>query len=376
MNTHLRVHDVTLELPLDIQRSPYGASGRYRATLNGSTRRYTTVLSRINFSANEGDRIALIGLNGAGKTTLLRVLNGAFAPTQGVVRRSGTMQSLLNASLGFSEYATVVENVLLRGTAMGLRRRQLQAAMPEILEFSGLRDSASHRLNTLSAGQRTRLGFAISTAIQPDILLMDEWLATGDAVFINRAQARMRDRFRGSRIVVLASHSSDLQRQLCNKALVLDAGKMRYYGDIDEGMEAYREMVSGASANLREHSALHDPLLFGDVRGFIERVKLRRDAIEVEGWAVGDKGGEVDVLHVEIDGQRHLLQTFERIERGDVLRATSRKTGQYGFRFILPNSEAINSDDVGARLQVSVGSLKSRLSYPLQMAVGNVIEVA
>lgn len=376
MTVYLRAHDVTLELPLDVQRVSEGGAGRYRAALGGAMRRYTTVLSRLEFSAVEGDRIALIGLNGAGKTTLLRVLNGAFAPTQGVVRRNGTMQSLLNASLGFSEYATVIENVLLRGTAMGLRRRQLQATMTDILEFSGLRDRALHRLNTLSAGQRTRLGFAISTAIQPDILLMDEWLATGDAAFIDRAQERMRDRFRGSRIVVLASHSSELQRQLCNKALVIDAGKMRYYGDIDEGLAIYREVVSSASAKLREHSAAHDPLLLGDVHGFVERIKFRRDGIEVEGWAIGDKGTEIDLLRVELDGQQHLLDRFERIGRDDVLRVTSRKSGRYGFRFLLPSDAAICPDSIGVRLSVSVGSVKSRLSYPLQMAVGTVIEAA
>jgi ABC-type polysaccharide/polyol phosphate transport system ATPase subunit len=374
MTVHLQAHDVSLELPVDMQRLSSLESIGMSSALSGNTRRYATVLSRISFSAGEGDRIALLGLNGAGKTTLLRVLNGAFPPTRGSVSSKGTMQSLLNATLGFSEHASLVENVILRGTAMGLRRRQLQKAMGDILEFAGLRDRASHRLHTLSAGQRTRLGFAISTSIQPDILLMDEWIATGDAVFLKRAQDRLMGRFKGARIVVLASHNSEMLRHMCTKALVLDGGRMRHFGDIEEGIAIYRDIVSDSSFKLREQAGVQDPLLFGDVRGFVERISLRENLIEVEGWAIGSGEREVELLCVEIDGQRHVIDRFDRIGRDDVLRATAKRAGRFGFKFSLSGHAPVEPTDIAVRLRVSIGNSRNQVSYPLQMAVGSVIE--
>lgn len=373
MNSFLRAHDLSLELPLDLQAARGGVPG-FKSALVGSTRRYATVLSHIDFAASEGDRIAIIGLNGAGKTTLLRVLNGAFPPTGGLVESRGSIQSLLNSALGFSEYASVVENILLRGTAMGLRRRQLEPAIGDILDFAGLRDRAHYRLHALSAGQKTRLGFAISTAVQPDILLMDEWIATGDASFIERARERLMGRFNGSRIVMLASHSTDLQLRLCTKALVLDGGRMSYFGSIGEGIERYRQVVAGASAELRAQALAHDPLLFGDIKGLVERISLRGRAVEVEGWAMADHGNEIGVLCVELDGRRKILDSFDRVDRVDVLRATAKRSGRFGFRFVLDSEEAIAGDGIAARLRVSVGRDSTRLSPPLNFAQGGLIE--
>ncbi|QWP78822.1 ABC transporter ATP-binding protein [Lysobacter sp. K5869] len=376
MKTLVRARNVSLELPLDMQNLSAERASGLRASLSGSTRRYVTVLSQIEFAAEEGDRIALIGLNGAGKTTLLRVLNGAFAPTRGTVETRGRMQSLLSPTLGFAEQASVAENVYLRGTAMGLRRRQLQAAMGEILDFAGLRDRASHRLHTLSAGQRTRLGFAISTAVQPDILLLDEWIATGDGAFLGRAQERMRSRFHDSRIVILAGHGLDLHHTLCNKALVLDGGKMRFFGAIADGLDIYRDMVSQAGARLRQHAAERDPLLFGEVSGFVEKIRISADAIEVEGWAISDRGREIEVLCVEYDGRTRFVEGFERIERDDVLRATARKSGRFGFRFAVDGLGEAGPERLARELHVCVGMTRERLGAPLRMVAGGTVEAA
>lgn len=376
MSAYLHAADVSLELPTDIQReSTHGVAG-IRSALSGSTRRYLSVLSAISFKMEDGDRVAVVGLNGAGKTTLLRVLNGVFLPTRGSVERRGTMQSLLNSTLGFSEYASVVENVILRGSAMGLRHRQLQAAMGDILEFSGLLDRAHHRLHTLSSGQRMRLGFAISTAIQPDILLMDEWIATGDAAFQQRAQDRLRGRIEQSRIVVLASHSSELLRKVCDKALVLDGGRMNYYGGIEEGLARYRELVSNAQSALRQQTLAQDPLLFGHARGYVERIRLGNGAIEVEGWAIGEREREVEALWVELDGRQRKVEAFERVLRHDVLRATARNGGHFGFRFHIATVEPHDPSDIDRRLRVSVGNSRHSLGHPLLLAIGGVVEAA
>lgn len=372
--TYLRARNVTLELPQELQGELEDAAGALGTTLKGTTYLYSTVLSRINFEANDGDRIGILGLNGAGKTTLLRVLNGGLPPTAGAVEQKGSLQSLLNPMLGFNETASLTENILLRGTAMGLRYRQLQPKLDEILAFAGLQDRASHRLKILSAGQRMRLGFAISTAVQPDILIMDEWISAGDAAFIERAQERMRNRFHGSRIVVLATHSIGMLRAMCNKALVLDKGRMRFFGSVEEGVADYRTVIANASAAMRKQLVESDPLLFGDPLGFVEKVLQTGDALTIEGWVTDDDGGEVHALCVELDGQRHLFENFEKVDRDDVRRHLGRRRGRFGFRVQL-DPKLSRYEGLG-RLKVSAGSSGGAIGAPLPFTRAAAIEVA
>jgi len=372
MTTHIRARNVTLELPQELQGDNDFAGGSLGATLKATRYRYSTVLSRISFDATDGDRIGILGLNGAGKTTLLRVLNGGLPPTSGTVERKGTLQSLLNPMLGFNEEASLAENVVLRGTAMGLRYRQIQPRLNDILAFAGLEDRASHRLHLLSAGQRLRLGFAISTAVQPDILVMDEWLSAGDATFIERAQARMRDRFQGSRIVVLATHSTGLLRAMCNKAMVLHNGRMRFFGSVDEGIADYRQLVSTTSAVMRKQLVESDPLLFGESLGLVEQIRSDGRGVDVEGWAIDEQGTEVGAVRVEIDGRDHVFEAFERVDRDDVRRHLGKRKGHFGFRVRIATE--IQGAGLDARVTVSTGSSKGRFGAPLPLARAAVIE--
>lgn len=368
----LRAEGVCLDLPTELQRqSPGdGRMGTVFSSLFGRERLQRTILSDIDFHADDGDRIGVLGLNGAGKTTLLRVLNGAFPPSRGRIEREGTMQSLLNPTLGFEEHATVVENVFLRGTAMGLRVRQLRPALGSILEFAGLERRGGYELHTLSSGQRMRLGFAISTAVQPDILLMDEWLSTGDAAFLDRAQTRMQNRFHGSRIVVLASHSTTLIRSLCNKAIVLEDGRMRCFAPVEDALEHYRELVAGASEAMQRQLAQDDPLLFGAGTGMVERIRVLADAIEVSGWAVDAQDGEVRTICVQLEDALVCSGTFERIERADVLAFVGRRHGRLGFRIALPIGRRQDTSSLAERLRVTTGESEDRQGAPLPVAHG------
>ncbi|WP_168356260.1 ABC transporter ATP-binding protein [Lysobacter enzymogenes] len=371
----LRAHDVSLELALDSQSAGLGQKLGFRSAVAGSMRRYVTVLSRVSFAAGEGDRIALLGLNGAGKSTLLRVLNGAYVPTHGRVEAHGTMQSLLNSTLGFAEQASVVENVMLRGTAMGLRRAQVQQALAGILDFAGLRERAQHRLHALSTGQRMRLGFAISTCVQPDILLMDEWIATGDAAFAERARSRLTRRFEDSRIVVMASHGTELQRRMCNKALVLDAGRLRFFGDIEEGIEIYGGIVAKAGHGATVQAGTGAPLLFGESVGMIERISIGASDVRLEGWALDSKGREVEVVGVEMAGANEALVP-ERVEREDVRLHLGKRSGRYGFRVALPRPGHCDDAQLLRGLRVRAGRSADRLGPPLPLAVAAVVETA
>lgn len=247
MSAHIRVRNLSLEIPLYLQ-SDRSAKSWVKTLLGAATarpkRQFLTILDDVSFHIEEGDRLALIGRNGAGKSTLLRVLTGAFVPTQGAVDVSGSRQALLNISLGFNAQATVMENIYLRGTAMGIHTSQLKALVEPILSFAGLREVAQRRLHTLSSGQKMRLGFAIATSVEQDIILMDEWLGAGDAEFLKHAKARMDDRVRGSKIIVLASHNNSLLKRICNKGLVLDKGKVVHFGGIDDALGTYKGLVA------------------------------------------------------------------------------------------------------------------------------------
>jgi lipopolysaccharide transport system ATP-binding protein len=241
----IRVRNLSLTVPYFLQGSTGG--GSWMSTLLGAAfsppkRRFATLLHDISFEIPTGSRVALLGRNGAGKTTLLRVLSGAFEPTSGRVEIHGSRQALLNLGLGFNPEATLLENILLRATAMGMKPAVVRDLTDSILDFADLRDVAGRRLSTLSSGQRMRLGFAISTSVQHDIMLMDEWFGAGDAAFIAKARGRMNDRVAGSKIVLLASHNFQMLRKVCTTGLVLEQGRLAFNGPVNEAIQAYKDI--------------------------------------------------------------------------------------------------------------------------------------
>jgi ABC-type polysaccharide/polyol phosphate transport system ATPase subunit len=171
------------------------------------------------------------------------VLTGAYRPTAGVLDIQGSQQALLNISLGFNADATVLENIYLRATAMGMTISAIRPHIDSILDFSGIRDKSVDRLRTLSAGQRMRLGFAISTALQHDIIFLDEWIGAGDAEFLNKARQRLKSQVEGSKIVVVATHNMKMVRRLCNKAILLEKGVILGDGPTKEIIDLYRKRI-------------------------------------------------------------------------------------------------------------------------------------
>lgn len=183
-------------------------------------------LRNINLELRSGDRLGLMGHNGAGKSTLLRALAGVYEPSSGEFVRHGSVSSLIDPSLGIEADATGIENIMLRGLVMGLSKRQVEAITPEICEFSGLGEYVNMPVRTYSTGMLMRLAFSISTSVEADILLMDEWLSVGDAEFTEKAERRMKDVVAKSGILVLASHSPELLARECNKIVKLEHGRI------------------------------------------------------------------------------------------------------------------------------------------------------
>ena len=194
-----------------------------------SRRRYVTALDDVSFELVAGDRLGLVGSNGAGKTTLLKVLYGIYEPTAGRVGITGRVDALFNIDLGFRQEATGRRNIVLRGLINGWTMAEIDARMDEIVGFSELGEFIDLPFKSYSQGMAARLAFAIATSLEPEILLMDEWIGAGDASFQEKAQQRMQRLADHAGIVVLASHQNDLIARTCNKVLELEHGRVRRF---------------------------------------------------------------------------------------------------------------------------------------------------
>ena len=205
-------------------------------------------LREIDLRLSSGDRLGLVGSNGAGKTTLLRVLAGIYEPVMGRVRIQGSLSALLDPSLGMNMELTGRENILLRGLYNGLPRSMLPRLEEDVAEFAELGNFMDLPMRIYSAGMTVRLGFALATAIKPQILLMDKWFLAGDAVFLEKARHRLEEMVRGAEILVLSSHQTDIVKDWCTRVLWLDQGQIRSDGPPERVLEEYIGRVHQVTA--------------------------------------------------------------------------------------------------------------------------------
>lgn len=183
-------------------------------------------LEKIQLEIKIGERVGLVGHNGSGKTTLLRVLSGIYHPTKGSLKIKGKAASLLDLSSGFDPDASGYENIFLRSILFGKSTKETEVLVEEIISFSELADFIHLPVRTYSSGMIMRLAFSISTAIQPDILLMDEWLSVGDESFNEKATSKLNDLVDNANILVIASHNEDIINKVCNRIITLEHGRI------------------------------------------------------------------------------------------------------------------------------------------------------
>jgi len=207
------------------QDSRIGGTGRMR---------FVTALHGVSFALEAGDRLGLIGPNGAGKTTLLKVLHGIYEPTSGRVDRTGKVDALFNINLGFRGEATGRRNIMLRGLINGWSKDEIEARMEDIIAFSELGDFIDMPFKAYSQGMAARLAFSVATSLDPEILLMDEWIGAGDPNFQEKARMRMAELTEKAGIIVIASHNHLLLKRVCNKVLELEAGKVKAFQSAEE----------------------------------------------------------------------------------------------------------------------------------------------
>ena len=184
-------------------------------------------LEDISFELSDGDRLGIVGHNGSGKSTMLRTLSSVYAPTRGRVDIDGRVVSMLNISLGLDNEATGLENIYMRGMLLGCSRTKIRGFVDEICEFAELGDFIYMPLRTYSSGMAMRLAFAISTTVDADIILMDEWLSVGDQGFAVKAQDRIQAFVKKAGILVVASHDRPMIDRMCNKVIEMEHGRIK-----------------------------------------------------------------------------------------------------------------------------------------------------
>ena len=220
--TTIKLHEVSVEIPI--------YSNHNRSIKNSLLKKMTadkvlpnsvTALNNITLNLKDGDRLGVMGPNGAGKSTLLRTLAGVYHPTSGSIEVKGRISSLIDIHLGMDHEASGYENIRMRGIMMGLSLKQIKSMEEDIADFSGLGGFLHMPIRTYSSGMHMRLGFAVSTAIEADIILMDEWLSVGDSDFLVKAEKRLHDYIKKSSILVIASHNQNTIKNICNMTLDL-----------------------------------------------------------------------------------------------------------------------------------------------------------
>jgi ABC-type polysaccharide/polyol phosphate transport system ATPase subunit len=202
-----------------------------------------------------GESLGVIGPNGAGKSTLLQVLAGIMRPSEGRIDVSGSVSGLLGLGVGFDDELSGMENILLGGAFLGLDDAVVKRVLPSIVEFADIGDFIEAPLKTYSSGMRARLGFAIATAVDPDILLLDEVLATGDANFRAKSKERVIELVQSAKAVVLVTHDMEWVREYCNRAILLEKGRVVIEGDPSEVVEVHLRRTAEAAA-ARQEAAL------------------------------------------------------------------------------------------------------------------------
>ncbi|WP_315703700.1 MULTISPECIES: ABC transporter ATP-binding protein [unclassified Bradyrhizobium] len=240
---NVRLDNVSVDFPVftsrtrSVRTAVFSRLGGRLATHDDTV--VVKALQQVTLELSDGDRLGVIGHNGAGKTTFLRVVSGVYPPVSGEVRINGKVSSFTDITLGMEPEATGWQNIIFRCVFLGLSFAEARELSPAIGEFSELGEYLHLPVRTYSAGMFVRLAFAISTAVRPEVVVMDEMIGTGDRSFVEKAQRRMAELLGKADLLILASHNEAIIRSVCNKVVWLENGAVRMIGATEAVMEAY-----------------------------------------------------------------------------------------------------------------------------------------
>ena len=222
------------------KEDPYLKIGEANDRSTKGDSNYVWAIKDINFEVKEGEVLGIIGKNGAGKSTLLKILSRVTSPTTGIIKSKGRIASLLEVGTGFHPELTGKENIFLNGAILGMSKKEVSSKIDEIISFSGCERYIDTPVKRYSSGMRVRLAFAVAAHLEPDILVIDEVLAVGDAEFQKKAIGKMQDISKtDGRTVLFVSHNMAAVKSLCSKAIVLEHGKIVFQGESDEAISFY-----------------------------------------------------------------------------------------------------------------------------------------
>lgn len=238
-----------------------------------------TALDNVNFEIYKGDRLAILGLNGAGKSTLLKTIVGVYKPTEGKIYKEGVIAPLLELGAGFDPNYTGRENIYLYGAILGYSREYIDSKLDEIIDFSELGHFIEIPVKNYSSGMRSRLGFSIATAVEPDILILDEVLSVGDAKFRKKSLAKVKSMFDMGVTVLFVSHSIEQVKAICNKAILLEHGKIIAQGDVEDVAAVYEEKTTRTKSK-KGNSAVVVPITEEEKKAEQKAMEAQKKAFE------------------------------------------------------------------------------------------------
>ena len=230
----LELHDVSLTYP--------------QSRFEKKKKMIPSKIGPVNLEFYDSEIVGIIGRNGSGKSTLLRIIGGVFPPDEGEVHLSGTISLLAGVGVGFNKNLTGLENTFLYASLMGWKKKQIDEKLDDILSFSELGHHFERPIKTYSSGMKARLGISVATAFQPDILLIDEVLGVGDASFRKKSERRVKDMIKGSGTVIIVSHSQNFMLEICDRIVVMEAGKVVDVGEPSEMYKLYKNILNNDSS--------------------------------------------------------------------------------------------------------------------------------
>lgn len=338
VSTQTLSHDLNRWWKMNIRgkEDPYLKIGEVNDRAHKGVSDYVWALKDIDFEVQQGDVLGIIGKNGAGKSTLLKILSKVTAPTTGTIKARGRIASLLEVGTGFHPEMTGRENIFMNGAIMGMSKAEIKHKLDEIVDFSGVERYLDTPVKRYSSGMTVRLGFAIAAHLEPEILVVDEVLAVGDAEFQKKAIGKMQDVSRGEgRTVLFVSHNMGAIQQLCKKICVLDNGSVNFMGSVESGIELY--LQNG------------EAFKFENVQKQLEK-QLKDEVLRLLDLNLSQDGKSKDTFYtnkpLEVYFKYEVFQLTKALRIGfDVI---DLKTGTVVFRtFHDDHSESISFIDIG-----------------------------
>jgi lipopolysaccharide transport system ATP-binding protein len=287
--------------------------------LNEQSGDYVWALKDINFSLNDGEVLGVVGKNGAGKSTLLKLLSRVTAPTTGEIRIKGRIASLLEVGTGFHPELTGKENIFLNGAILGMTKREISSKFDEIVDFSGVSKYVNTPVKRYSSGMYVRLAFAVAAHLEPEILIVDEVLAVGDAEFQKKAIGKMQSVSRSGRTVLFVSHNLTAVEQLCKKGILLQNGMLKMEGPIHEITTAYKK--SSVNENDLKRSGtrmiVFDKYIMADTEGTVTDEIRLGDSFKVTAYFTAQE--KMDYTNLTLDIRNDANEFIGHVTNADDL---------------------------------------------------------